>query len=244
MESTFVDVIYGGIFYSSTFLEKPRICWRDSDKMKTNKDMQIDLFFSSPIAIFKNENFDLTEHCLEIKDKYPITGNRGNCWYNYNDWVHNPYNSLHIIKQYSTLNAPKFLELNRWVQECVDEFSQECGYHKMRPQDLWFNVYERGDSQEFHNHCQSHLSCVYFAEVKDDDAKIIFNRTPWVMFPIPVTEPNPYNYDQVWFQPTKGMLLIFKSDTMHMVERKVTDDIRISFSYNFISTSFDQVQPT
>jgi hypothetical protein len=33
MESTFVDVIYGGIFYSSTILEKSRLCWCDSDKV-------------------------------------------------------------------------------------------------------------------------------------------------------------------------------------------------------------------
>ena len=194
--------------------------------------MQIIPYFSSPIATFKNENFDLTEHCLEIKDKYSIAGHE--------EWIHNPYNSLSIVEEetgYNTLHDPKFLELTRWVQECVDKFSQVCGYHKMCPQDLWFNVYEKGDSQEFHNHVASHLSCVYYAEVEDDDSKIIFNRSPWPMFPIPVAKPNPYNYDQLWYKPIKGMLLIFKSDSMHMVEKKVTDDIRISFSYNFISTS-------
>ena len=69
-----------------------------------------------------------------------------------------------------------------------------------------------------------------------NDSKIIFNRDVWPMFPIPVVKPNSYNASQAGFVPEKGMLLVFKSDTMHMVEKKVTDDMRISFSYNFISS--------
>ena len=46
-------------------------------------------------------------------------------------------------------------------------------------------------------------------------------------------ENNRINFDQVWYEPIKGLLLVFKSDTLHMVERKKTNDIRISFSYNF-----------
>ena len=46
--------------------------------------MKIDKLFFSPIAVFKNENekFDLTDHCLNIKDKYSITGHK--------NWIHNP----------------------------------------------------------------------------------------------------------------------------------------------------------
>ena len=199
--------------------------------MKKNRDMYIDHYFTSPIAVFKNENFELKDHCLKIKDKYPITDHR--------DWIHNPYNSLSIVEKetgYNSLHDPKFSELTRWVQKCVDDFSQECGYYKMRPKHLWFNVYEKGDSQEFHNHGGCHLSCVYYAEITDGDSRIIFNRTPWAMFPIPVVKPSVSNYDQVRYNVERGMLLVFKSDTMHMVERKVTDDTRISVSYNFIST--------
>lgn len=194
--------------------------------------MKIENWFSSPIAVFINKNFELKEHCLEIKDKYPLTG--------HTDWIHSPYNTLVPTDEkgagYNSLHDPKCLELTQWVQNCVDDFCQECGYHKMHPKNIWFNVYEKGDSQEFHNHADCHVSCVYYAEVTDDDSKIIFNRTPWPMFSIPVVEKNAYNCDQVGYPPERGMLLVFKSDTMHMVEQKVTDDIRISFGYNFIST--------
>ena len=202
--------------------------------MQNNKIM-IEKWFSSPIAIFKNENFDLTEHCLKVKNKYPI----GSSYYSSTSWVHSPYTSLSVVEKetgYNSLHDPRFLGLTRWVQKCVDEFCEECGYHKMNPKDLWFNVYEKGDSQEFHNHSKSHLSCVYYADATTNDSKIIFNRDVWPMFPIPVVNPNSYNASQAGYPPEKGMLLVFKSDTMHMVEKKITDDIRISFSYNFISS--------
>ena len=157
------------------------------------KKYKIETWFCSPVAIFKNENFNLTDHCLKIKEKYPITGHK--------EWIHYPYNSISILEEetgYNTLNDAKFFELNRWVQKCVDEFSEELGYHKMDLSDVWFNVYEKGDSQEFHNHANSNLSCVYYADVKDNDSKILFQRNPMSMFPIPVFENNVYNCDQVW----------------------------------------------
>ena len=65
------------------------------------------------------------------------------------------------------------------------------------------------------------------------DSKIYFNRSPFPMINYKILEPSRLNYDQVWYQPFKGLLLVFKSDTLHMVEKKVTDDVRISLSYNF-----------
>ena len=53
-------------------------------------------------------------------------------------------------------------------------------------------------------------------------------------------ENNRINFDQVWYEPIKGLLLVFKSDTLHMVERKKTNDIRISLSYNFKEFSDDK----
>jgi uncharacterized protein (TIGR02466 family) len=188
--------------------------------------MQIIPYFSSPIATFKNENFDLTEHCLEIKEKNLSTNSKA--------WIHMLYNTLSTQSGYNTSKDPKFFELTKWIQECVNEFTIECGYEKMSPFEMWFNVYKNGDSQEFHNHARSHVSCIYVAEAQKDDSRIFFNRSPVPMFPIPIRNSDEWNYDQVWFPSEKGLLLIFKSDTMHMVEKKVTDTPRITFAYNFL----------
>jgi len=192
--------------------------------------MYIEEWFCSPIASFQNENFDLTDHCLKIKDENPMDNHA-------KMWIHNPYNSLSLIRQENGYNAiydPKFFKLNQWVQKCVNEFSEECGYQKMGLINMWFNVYEKGDSQEFHNHGESHFSCVYYAKAEENDSNIIFNRSPWPMMHYNIVKSNRLNFNQVRYKPVMGSLLVFKSDTMHMVEKKVTDDIRISFSFNFV----------
>jgi hypothetical protein len=48
-----------------------------------------------------------------------------------------------------------------------------------------------------------------------------------------VDERKNINTNQVYYQSKKGVLLIFKSDTLHMVQKKQTDDVRITVSYNF-----------
>ena len=189
--------------------------------------MEINAYFSSPIACFHNENFDLMDYCLEIKEKYPIVQKKG--------WIHTPYNTFWSPKsKYDTLKDPYFFELTKWVQECVNEVNEECGYKDMFPNDMWFNVYKRGDSQEFHKHELSHLSCIYIAEGQEDDSKIYFIPPNPPMFPIPVKIPHEWNYERVCYPSNRGRLIVFKSDILHMVERKVTDTPRITFSWNFV----------
>ena len=184
--------------------------------------MIIDEWFCTPIGQFKNEkDFNLTEHCLKIKEEHESGGTK---------WIHSPYNTL---TGYDIWSDSKFNELHNWIAKCVNKFSKECGYSPVKPYTGWFNVYEKGDSQEFHNHRGSQFSCVYYLEVKDNDSKIYFNRSPFPMIEYKILEPGRLNYDQMWYQPINGLLLVFKSDTIHMVEKKVIDDIRISLSYNF-----------
>ena len=188
--------------------------------------MIIDEWFCTPIAQFKNENdFNLTEHCLKIKEEYESGAH----------WIHSPYNTLTSGRGagYNIGSDSKFDELTDWIVECVNEFAKACGYSPVRLYNGWFNVYEKGDSQEFHNHKGSQFSCVYYLDVKDNDSKLHFNRSPFPMIEYKILENNRINSDEVWYQPFKGLLLVFKSDTLHMVERKKTNDIRISISYNF-----------
>jgi len=190
--------------------------------------MIIDEWFCSPIAQFNNEkDFDLTDYCLKIKDKHECG----------TPWVHTPYNTL---DGYNIETDSKFYELHSWVNECVNIFSKVYGGASVSTDSIWFNVYEKGDSQEFHNHGGYQFSCVYYLDVKDNDSKIYFNRSPFPMINYKILEPSRLNYDQVCYQPTNGLLLVFKSDTIHMVERKVTNDIRISLSYNFKEFSDDK----
>ena len=56
--------------------------------------------------------------------------------------------------------------------------------------------------------------------VKDNDSKLHFNRSPFPMIEYKILENNRINSDEVWYQPFKGLLLVFKSDTLHMRKKK------------------------
>ena len=81
---------------------------------------------------------------------------------------------------------------------------------------MWFIQYENGDYTEPHDHYPSVLSSVYFVEVEDNCAPLIFE-------------------DSLEIQPEDGMLVIFPSILKHKVEP--TDGKRTVVSMNFKESS-------
>ena len=185
--------------------------------------MRIDNWFPTPVGVAVNkDDCNLSDHCIELMSK---VGGGGD------NWIGRPYTTMGT--DYDILEDEKFSGLNSWITKNVNEFASSCGWANVVPKVGWFNVYKKGDYQESHLHANHHFSCVYFLDAKDDDARLIFMRTPLPSIEHKVVKKNPINYNLSWYEPHKGLLLIFKSDTMHMVEQKKTDGIRISLSYNF-----------
>jgi len=184
--------------------------------------MEIEQCFSSPIGMVINKkDYELTDYCLQKMSTIESGGK---------DWVGKPYTTNGT---YDILNDSKFKELNDWVKNSVEDFTDACGWKRTIPVQAWFNVYKKDDYQEIHVHQNCHFSCIYYLDTKENDSKTIFNRNPLPMIRYTLNESNAMNCEYISFKPVKGVLLIFKSDTMHMVEQKKTDDIRITLSYNF-----------
>ena len=195
--------------------------------------MGIDLWFSTPIgSIMSPKEYELTEYCIELMSQVKCGGEA---------WVGRPYTTLGT---YNILEDSKFKELNTWIHNSVNEFINTCGHAKVSAVDGWFNFYKKGDYQEYHNHPSRYFSCIYYLEAQKDDAYTIFCRHPMSMVQYHINEDknkvtptplqNSINIDVVKYHPIKGKLLIFKSDTLHMVQQKESEDIRITLSYNFI----------
>jgi uncharacterized protein (TIGR02466 family) len=186
--------------------------------------MRIDTWFPTPIGIVVNEKNDctLSNYCMDLMSK--IDGGGSN-------WIGRPYTTAGT--KHELLEDSKFSELNSWVENKVNEFVSTCGWENVTSKEGWFNIYKAGDFQEYHVHSNCNFSCVYYLDVQDNDSKIFFSRSPLSPIDNKVVKGNPINNNLSWYTPSKGLLLIFKSDTMHMVEQKKTDDIRISLSYNF-----------
>ena len=183
---------------------------------------RVDQWFPTLIGVVINEkDYDLSDYCIEMMSKVKPGGE---------EWLGRPYTSHGT---YNLLEDSRFKKLNDWVENNVNDFAISCGWAKVYPTMGWFNVYKRGDFQESHLHAGQNFSCVFYLDVQENDSKIFFNRTPVPMLENTIVENKTINHNSVWYTPTKGLLLMFKSDTMHMVEPKKTDDIRISLSYNF-----------
>ena len=171
--------------------------------------MNIIPYFPSPIAEWVTENpFDLKDYCLEIKEKYPVILDNG--------WIHAPYNTVSAGKtKYNAIKDPKFSELNQWVQECVDEFNDEVGFESMYPNDMWFNVYEKGDYTQSHHHKPAAVSCAYFLKAKWYDSPFVFT------------------YSGKRISPKEGRYVLFPSHLKHHVPKHRFNHKRMTLSANW-----------
>ena len=148
-------------------------------------------------------------------------------------WISNStFNTLNML---DVLDVKKFHDLNNWVRAKVIAHGKTIGYNSLKATSAWFNVYYKYDFQEFHTHCESHVSCIYFLKSNvDKDARVFFASPIHDVANKP--EPNYNNFmtwDKVIFTPEQGTLIIFPSWLRHCVERQEKEGPRITVAYNF-----------
>jgi len=198
--------------------------------MKENNNMIIEQWYpnligycdySEHIKIEKN----LVKECLSLSNKIKTGGK---------NWISNKtYNTLNT---YNILKNKKFAKLNKWIFNKVLEYSTNLKYKdKYKCIGGWFNIYKKYDYQEYHDHGESTLSCVYFLKSNPEKSSKIYFKfninenlmEPTVDHSFGLTSPT------AWYAPVSGRLLIFKSTLRHCVERHEDNNIRISLAYNF-----------
>jgi len=153
------------------------------------------------------------------------------------NWV--AKNTYNTISTYDILNDDVLKPINQFVFNSVKNYVNvlEVSYNN-RDYDLtaingWFNIYNKGDYQEYHNHSENTISAIYF--LKSDEEK---NARVWFESPIPdrVNElRSNTNLDlqhRITYKAIPGTLLIFDSSQRHSVEQEQIGN-RISLAYNF-----------
>ena len=87
----------------------------------------------------------------------------------------------------------------------------------------WSLIHEKNMSTITHNHIPSYVSSVLYVKIPENAGHIVFN-----------TRSNPYNTPKgSKFEPEEGVYYMFPSFLDHYVTRNMSDDIRISLSFNF-----------
>lgn len=146
------------------------------------------------------------------------------------DWVaQGVYTSLHHLDVY---RESKFDSLNIWVDRMLSEFKKKVDIkNDIECASAWFNIYHKYDYQEFHQHADNDLSCVYFLKSKVNGPKLVFENWNSHYFTLKSGFDNFAH--RFFYESIEGRLLIFPSQLRHCVEQNLFDDTRISIAYNY-----------
>lgn len=188
--------------------------------------MFVNLLMKTNLNGLINNNEELLNRCYEIKQKFPQKST----------WFCDTYNSL---KSYNLKEDQLFKPLIDLCASKVFDFAREYGIEdrNLFCTDAWFNIASKGNYQEFHIHPMSHFSVVYYVDVREDSGRILFKnpQSNLDMFTLPPNTSLTIGSRGVYFhKPAIQDLLIFRSNTPHMVEKNNNNSDRISIAMNFV----------
>ena len=87
----------------------------------------------------------------------------------------------------------------------------------------WSHIHQKDMSTITHNHIPSYVSSVLYVKIPENAGHIVFT-----------TRSNPYHTPKgSKFEPEEGVYYMFPSFLDHYVTRNMSDDTRISLSFNF-----------
>ena len=179
---------------------------------------------------------ELTQRCLKIKKSYKkdfeeyrkIDGIKNSSLSPLLDWFH-----FQDRASYRLLKDQKFNRLHNWIDDQIREYTEELKF-KRNPKCIegWFNVYEKYEYADYHNHIPFIVSCVYFLNCEEEDGAKLLIRNK---------NDEPVNYSNIsasmfslmYHEPTPGKLVIFLSHLEHAVQQHNTDNLRITLAYNY-----------
>jgi uncharacterized protein (TIGR02466 family) len=192
-----------------------------------------------PTVIYKELCDDTTDSnkCLKIKalelqKNFENTVNT--------DWRCNTFNTLKTY-DYVQDHDSVVLSLIEKARYRVHEFAKQYGVNKpiesLTVKDFWFNVAGNNAYQEYHQHALSHFSVVYYVNAPKKSGNIVFQSSENIidMFPLPLDSQNftELSFKTCSYEPQESMMLIFRSNLMHMVEMNLSGEDRISIAINF-----------
>lgn len=116
------------------------------------------------------------------------------------------------------------------------------GYDDFEITGCWATVLARGAAHNVHSHPNNFLSGVYYVRTRPGTDTINFHdpRTQTGIIRPPVVELTAENTDQVVVTVKNGALLIFPAYLQHSVDANMSEEERISISFNLMFSSFTE----
>jgi len=179
----------------------------------------------------EDRNLLLRKKAIELKDKFQTSNS---------DWRCATFNTLNLYdwKKDQDLNVISLLDE---CKDSVHKFAKSYGVDKdissLHCTDFWFNVAEPMQYQEYHQHTDSHFSVSYYISTPVNCGNLVFKSFESMFdmkaLPIQNSKLNDLSYKTCSYTPKETMLIIFRSNLLHMVEQNLSNDLRIGVSMNF-----------
>jgi len=169
-----------------------------------------------------NEIKDLIQECKDIKQNIETGGD---------NWKCDTYNTLGTYDLRKNIKFKKLIDLvtlnvNSFAKQLKSNHTYSCG-------SCWFNIYKKGDYQEYHYHSDAFFSAIFVLKTPDPPPKVIFENPVLDMYPLRNVEYNDLNAGVYNIGMRENTLIIFRSYLKHMVEKLKQDNERISIALNF-----------
>ncbi len=180
----------------------------------------------------------LTQQCLKMKKSYKKDfeefrkiSNRNDSQSPLLDWLH-----FQNDQPYKILEDQQFSRLHNWIDDQVEEYAKTFSITtptlELKCVGGWFNIFEKYDFQDYHNHRPNILSCVYFLNCEEEiGAKLMFKNTNDSLVDYCSSESS--LLPMIFHQPFPGKLVIFSSHLEHSVQQQNTNNTRITLAYNY-----------
>jgi uncharacterized protein (TIGR02466 family) len=180
--------------------------------------------FKQPIAIIKlNEDLnELLKYCLSVKQEQEGRKFSNSGGFQSNDIDLNTPNISSLIEKINS-NSNIFLK-NIFLFK-----------HDISVDNLWININEHKDYNRLHEHPKSILSGVFYVKALENSGNIMFVNDSNIKYYINdnlINDFNNYN-SGMWSLPAvENTLYLFPSWLKHYVEPNLSNESRISISFN------------
>ena len=153
---------------------------------------------------------------------------------NYKGW--HSTTDMHTKPEYSQLVT----ELMRMQKEIYD--NEHIDRHAILG-NMWANINPPGGLNQPHIHPNALFSGVYYVKSQPKSGRLkIYDPRPGANMNMPSRKPGDPGRD-LWrdanIEPIPGRIIMFPAWLWHSVEENISDDIRISVSFNFIQDGFN-----
>jgi uncharacterized protein (TIGR02466 family) len=185
-------------------------------------------WFPTPIWHFAIEDPALNLNLLQEVQFEQQRDRQGEKWSNVLGW--HSANNLHLRDSFADFtqiihtNTQEVATFLRWD---LQQFSLEITT-------CWAIVNGKMASNSVHNHPNSILSGVYYLQAPENCGGIYFSdpRPASQMLIPPVEEFNLWTFPKISYKPHVGTMLLFPSWLLHGVEMNMSEELRISLSFN------------